>query len=66
MSVAIENIKVGDWVSVQTYCDGIQKGIVDDVDLEGKDGRPTIGFQDTPRGEGRWCYAHQILNHRKA
>jgi len=47
-------VKEGDTIIASSWGEGDRRGIVDDVDEEGKNGRMTIGF-----GE-HWCYAEQV------
>ena len=54
-----KKIKVGSVVMVQTWADGVKRGTVDEVDYEGKNDRPTIGYVDG-EGEGYWAYFDQI------
>ncbi len=57
----MKKVRVGSVVMVQTWLDGLKRGTVDDVDYEGKNGRPTIGYVDA-QGDGYWAYFDQITS----
>ena len=57
--INFDKLKSGSIVLVQTRCDGVKRGTVDDIEFDGKDGSPTIGYVDA-EGEGYWAYFDQI------
>ena len=61
--VDFSKIKVGDRVRVRTWTGNSKTGTVDEVSDDIKNGRPGISYQAADGGY--WCYADQILEHRK-
>ena len=59
---ALEKVKVGVTVEVDTYCDGKMMGTV--TGLDEKDGQPVVLYKelDPKFGNGlAWCYVDQII-----
>lgn len=56
-----EKIKkaIGSLIQVQTSS-GLVWGTIQDIDMEGKNGIPTIDYVDG-NGEGFWCYHTQVV-----
>ena len=65
-----EDLKYGDKVIVRARGGYTRHGIISDLDEEGKNGQPTVGFTLTQdcgggadfKGDDCWCYADQVTS----
>ncbi len=59
--IKLSDLKEGTEIVVKTWDGNKVRGVVEEVELDGKNGQPTIGYTRVSNGDGHWCYLDQVV-----